>query len=117
MKAVYQENKEAKKARREDKKCEKLDRYKELKEKISGANAKQKFPLNNVLLNLLWFGLLTENPNSKQAMKESEKFRNPRNRAVLPTQDILNLIKEYDGRVFFQPYYYCMYLEKTRKWR
>jgi len=83
MKDAARKEKEARKARQEDKKSEKLCEYKELKEKISKASAKKKIQLDNKLLNLLWFGLLAENPESKQSMKASEKKKTPLNRTTL----------------------------------
>ena len=100
MKDAAREQKEARKARLQDKKSEKLCEYKELKGKILKASAKKKIQLDNKLLNLLWFGLLAENPESKQSMKASEKKKNPLNRAVLQTQDILDLIEKYDDSFF-----------------
>ena len=100
MKDAAREQKEASKARLEDKKTEKLCEYTELKEKMSKASAKKKIQSDNKLLNLLWFGILAENPESKQSMKASEKKKNPLNRAVIATQDILDLIEEYDNSFF-----------------
>ena len=86
----------------------KVDRYNGLKAMILEANANQKTG------DVASINEREENPNSRQAMKASEKSPNPLNRPVLPTQVILNLIKEYDKSFFNRITTVCTWRKRGR---
>ena len=95
-KATKQKKADARKEQKQRQRDDKLREYGELRSTISKQPKNKKYKLTNKLFNVLWFGILDENPGAEHAFSELSKTKEIGNHVVLTTPDILDLIGECD---------------------